>query len=131
MECQEIETKFGKKSIYVPSEKMLYVSKGRENEFICYQTVLCDRKKKDHDEHISCTARIRLLSNGTCERQNIHVQHTCHPHHECLVSDKTLMASISRKAESLRNDFGIDAARIPNRHIFQREVARYLKLKVM
>lgn len=59
MDYQIIKTKFGKDSVYVPSEKMLYVSKGRENEYICYQTILSDRKKKDHDMHIPCSARIR------------------------------------------------------------------------
>lgn len=70
MEYQIIKTKFGKNSIYVPSEKMLYVSEGRENEFICYQTVLSNRKKKGHENRNACNARIRCLRNGKCERQN-------------------------------------------------------------
>lgn len=124
MEFQKIKTKFGKESIYVPSEKMLYVSKGRESEFICYQSVLSDRKKKGNEMHLTCTARIRCLANGTCERQNVYVQHTSHPNHEKIVSDKQIMVNTIRKTEQLRDDYGDDAGRVPNRHIFQREVAR-------
>lgn len=40
MEYQIVKTKFGKDSVYVPSEKMLYVSRGRPNEFVCYQKVI-------------------------------------------------------------------------------------------
>lgn len=125
MEYQKILSKFGKESIYVPAEKMLYVSKGRTGEFICYQTVLADRKKKGHENHIKCSARIRCLPNGTCKRQNEYVQHTSHPNHERIVSDKQVMRNIVTKAEELRTNYVDDAGRMPNRHIFQREVARY------
>lgn len=128
MEYQITKTKFGKDSIYVPSEKMLYVSKGRQNEYICYQTVLSDKKRKEHEKHIQCSARIRCLPNGKCERQNMFVQHTDHPNHERIVSDKQIMNEIIQKAENLRINFPHDAHKVPNRHIFQREVARYGKL---
>lgn len=125
MEYQVIKTKFGKDSIYVPFEKMLYISKGRPNEYICYQSVLSDKKKKGHESHLPCSARIRCLPNGKCERQNVYVQHTAHPNHERIGSDKQIMNEICRKAETLRIDHPHDAHRVPNRHIFQREVARY------
>lgn len=130
MEYQVVKTKFGKDSIYVPSEKMLYVSKGRDNEFICYQTVLSDKKKKGHENHIACSARIRCLPNGTCERQNMYVNHSMHPDHADIVSDKKIMTNVIKKAKNLRADFPHDAHRIPNRHIFQSEVARYSKIDV-
>lgn len=126
MEYQVLKSKFGKDMLYVPSEKMMYVSKGREKEFICYQTILSDRKRKDHEKHLACTARIRCLLNGLCERQNVLVQHTSHPSHESIATDKQIMNSIIQKAENLRIDYSHDAHRVPNRHIFQREVARYL-----
>lgn len=131
MEYQIVTSKFGKDHVYVPSEKMLYVSKGRENEYICYQTILTDKKKKDHEKHLSCSARIRCLPNGKCERQNVFIQHTAHPNHERIVTDKQLMNEVLRKAENLRLDFPQDAHRVPNRHIFQRELARYFKLHVV
>lgn len=124
MEYQVIKTKFGKDSIYVPAEKMLYVSKGRNNEFICYQTILSDKKKKNHEKHVPCFARIRCLPDGKCERQNILVQHTDHPNHEIIGSDKQIMNEVIRKTENLRINYPHDAHRVPNRHIFQREVAR-------
>lgn len=123
MEYQIIKTKFGKDSIYVPSEKMLYVTKGRKDEFVCYQTVLTDPRKKKHGKHLACTARIRI-KNGLCERQNKHIPHTSHPNHEIIVSDKKIMRNVVAKCEALKRDHPEDAHKIPSRHIFQREIAR-------
>lgn len=131
MEYLVIKTKFGKDSIFVPSEKMLYVSKGREQEFICYQSVLADSKKKDQRNHIPCSARIRLLPNGTCERKNVFVPHSAHLNHESIVIDKKIMENVVQKAVKLRTDYAEDAYRVPNRHIFQREVARYSIIQIM
>lgn len=128
MEYQIIMTKFGTESIYVPSEKMLYIiSKGRKNEYVCYQTVLKSTNKKTHKEHIGCTARIQRLQNGLCERSNEHIQHTAHPNHEVLVSDKLIMKNIAKHCESYKTEDTEDAHKIPNRHIFQKEIARYIK----
>lgn len=83
------------------------------------------QKKKDHGNHIQCSARIRCLHNGTCERKNVFVQHSAHPNHESIVTDKKIMDNVAQKAIKLRTDYAEDAYRVPNRHIFQREVARY------
>lgn len=90
------------------------------------QTVLTCTKKKTHKEHIACTARIRQLQNGLCERANKHIQHTDHPNHEIIVSDKQIMHNIAQQCESLKTNQAEDAHKIPNRHIFQRQIARYI-----
>lgn len=95
MEYQIVKSKFGKEHLYVPSEKMLYTWKGRKNEYICYQHVLRDSKKKDHAKHIACTSRILRLSNGLCERKNVNIPHTAHPDHETIVTDKRIMENVT------------------------------------
>lgn len=126
MEYQIVKSKFGKDSIYVPCEKMLYVSKGRKDEYVCYQTILRNSKKKDYAKHLECTSRIRLLPNGLCERANINIPHSSHSDHEIIVSDKKIMENVTKKCIALKSDHQEDAFKIPNRHIFQREIARYI-----
>lgn len=124
MEYQIVKSKFGKELLYVPSEKMLYTWKGRKNEYICYQHVLKDSKKKNHEKHLACSSRIRRLSNGQCERINVNIQHSAHPDHEIIVSDKRIMEIVVQQCESLKENHPEDAHRIPNRHILQRQVSR-------
>lgn len=128
MEYQIVKSKFGKEHLYVPSEKMLYVWKGRNKEYICYQTVLRDSKKKDHLKHIACTSRIRRLSNRLCERVNVNNEHSAHPDHEIIASDKNVMENVFKKCQALQVDHPEDAQKVPNRHIFQREISRYYLL---
>lgn len=101
---------------------MLYVHKGRKNEYICYQDVLRSRKNQDHP---ACTSRIRRLTNGLCERVNKNIPHSPHPDHEVIVSDKKIMESVVQKCQALKLNHPEDAFKIPNRHIFQREIAKY------
>lgn len=125
MEYEIVKTKHGRESLYVPSEKMLYVSKGRKNEYICYQHVLRSQKKRDDTEHPMCTSRVRRLQNGLCERANVNIPHSHHPNHEIIVSDKNIMESVIQQCQALQLDHPEDAHRIPNRHIFQRNIAKY------
>lgn len=125
MEYQIVKSKFGKELLYVPSEKMLYAWKGRGDEYICYQHVLRDSKKKDHAKHLACKSRIRRLSNGLCERINVNIQHSAHPDHKIIASDKRIMEIVFQQCEILKENQTEDAHRIPNRHILQRQIARY------
>lgn len=88
--------------------------------------MLRDIKKADHGEHLACTSRIRRLPNGLCERVNVNIPHTAHEDHQIIVSDKKIMENVGRKCERLREDHPEDAHKIPGRHIFQREIARYM-----
>lgn len=127
MDYQIIKTQFGGEMVYVQDEKMLYVLKRDGNgapSYICYQTVLTDRKKKDNSSHIGCTARIRLLANGKCERMNLHIPHTAHPDHQILAADKNKMQNIKERCQYLKKNFPEDAHTIPNKRIFQREAMK-------
>lgn len=127
MECELIKTKFGGEMLYVPNEKMLYVYDCTRNDkrmFVCYQTVLANKKKKDHSIHSKCTSSVRLLPNGSCERMNVHIPHTTHPNHEIIAADKRKTQSMKEKCEYLKVNFTEDAHKIPNRRIFQREIVQ-------
>lgn len=123
MKYEIIKTKYGNESLYVPAEQMLYVSTGRKKDYICYQTVLRSQKNKDCQKHRACTCRIRRLANGLCYRLN--VLHSPHPDHKIIVSDKKIMESVLQKCATLKVHHAEDAYRVPNRHIFQREIAKY------
>lgn len=127
MDYQIIKSQFGGDMLYVPTEKMLYVLKRDANEvcsYICYQTVLTDKKKKNHSSHIKCNARVRLLTNGKCERMNVHITHTAHPDHQILSADKMKTRNMKEKCEYLKINFAEDAHKMPNRRIFQREIVK-------
>lgn len=118
-----MKSKFGAEILYVPSEKMLYMFDCERNGakiFVCYQKALADPKKKDHLNHIKCTSRVRLNSNGTCERFNI--GHKDHPDHGGLVADKKIVSNVKEKCQFLVKNFPEDAFKLPNRQIFQREL---------
>lgn len=126
MNFEIIKGKRGGDLLYVPSEKMLYVFKVERNgskEFVCYQTIMTDTKKKDHEEHIPCTSRIRLLSTDICERSSL--PHTNHPNHQIIADDKKKVAIMKQNCQHLRENHPEAAHKIPNRHIFQREIAKY------
>lgn len=82
---------------------------------ICCQTVLSDRKKKDHEKHLPYSARIRWLPDGKCGKQNIFVQHTAHPTHERI---EQIMDEIIKKLKI----FESITYMMLNRHFFQRNV---------
>lgn len=129
MDCEIIKTKFGGNLLYVPCEKMLYVhttDRNRVHVYVCYQTVLSDKKKKNHSNYCKCTSSVRLLSDKKCERMNIAIPHENHPNHEMLAADKRKMQNIKRNCQYLKENFMEDAHKVPNRRIFQREIAKYV-----
>lgn len=90
----------------------------------CYQMLLTNNKKKDHQSHKRCTSSVRLLPNGKCERMNVHIPHCTHPNHEKLATDKKKMQNMKEKCNYLKVNFAEDAYKIPNRRIFQREITQ-------
>lgn len=127
MNCEFIDGKQGGKLLYVPSEKMLYVSKcerGGSKIFVCYQTILTDRKRRDHSQQVPCTSRVRLVSDGTCVRQNVNIPHTKHPDHQIIAADKKKMLNMKEVCHNLRENHPETAHRNPTRYIFQREIAK-------
>lgn len=124
MEYRVIKSKFGNDLLYVPSERMLYKSKGRGDDFECYQKVLSDPKKQGHETHPKCGSGVRRLSNGLCVRINMNIPHTQHDNHEIIALDKERMNSMMARCEDLRINHREDAHRIPNRNIFQREMSK-------
>lgn len=125
MDCQMIKTQFGGDMIYVPCEKMLYVLKNNDpRSYICYQTVLTDNKRKKDLNHVKCNARVRLLADGKCERSNVHIAHTLHADHQKLAMDKMKMQNMKDQCQYSKANFPEDAHKIPNRRVFQREIAK-------
>lgn len=125
MDGELLKTKFGGNMLYVPSEKMLYVlEEGRNGVYVCYQTVLTHKKKKDRMNHCKCTSRVRLLPNGKCERMNVYISHNDHPDHEILAADKRRMQNMKGQCQYLKTNFPEDAHKMPNRRIFQQEMLK-------
>lgn len=122
MEYRVIKSKFGNDLLYVPSEKILYKSKGRGDDFECYQRVLSDPKKVGHEMQPRCGSGVRRLTDTLCER--IHAPHTDHANHEVIAADKERMNNMVSRCEDLKIHHREDAHRIPNRHIFQREISK-------
>lgn len=118
----------GSSLIYVPSEKLLYIlkSKRRGKEvYICYQSILFvpkKRKQRRNKDQSSCSARIRLLQDGTCEKMN--AEHTCHTDHEQIVRDMNKTNNMKAKCQTLKNNHPEDAHKISARNIFQREMKK-------
>lgn len=127
MECDLIKTKFGGNMLYVPSEKMLYVKESDRNgveTYVCYQTVLTHKKKKDRLSHCKCTSSVRLLPNGKCERMNAYIPHNAHPNHEVIAADKKRMGNMKEQCNYLKTNFPEDAHKMPNNRIFHREMSK-------
>lgn len=61
-------------------------SRGRYEEYICYQTVLGDPKKKNSEKIPKCTCRIKIeISSGNLLPKT--KPHTTHDNHEILYKD--------------------------------------------
>lgn len=127
MEYRFIEGIRGGQLLHVVSEDMLYVFKMERNgmrEYVCYQTILCTPKKKNNSnvDCVKCTARVRIRRDGTLEKMNI--QHTQHQNHDLLARDMNKRKNMKDAAKTLRKNHPQDAHKIPNRHIFQNELAK-------
>lgn len=120
----------GSRLLHIIAEDMLYVLKNKRNgneEYICYENILVAPKKKNKtkaNNSEKCTARVRILSDGTCERMGV-VGHSCHPNHASVRRDLQKSTNMKKNCQYLRDHFPEDAYRISNRHIFQREIAKY------
>lgn len=113
--------------MYVPAEKMLYTFSVKRNglrEFMCYQTVLSDPRKKNGPNAPKCTSSVRLMPDGKCQRMNEHIPHTEHADHQMIADDKKTMNSMTNQCRNLRLNHPEDAHKIPARHIFQHEIAK-------
>lgn len=106
--------------VYVISEKSLYVGKGSRNEcktFVCYQTVLNGKDKKQNQ----CSARITIDKNDVCKRNK--VQHSTHPNHENLFRDMETANSMKGLCKQLQELLGSSARKISTREIFNKKLA--------
>lgn len=127
MDCEIIKTKFGGNLLYVPAEQMLYTFNAERKglqEFVCYQTILADPRKKNSANVQKCTSRVRLLPNGKCQRMNENVPHTDHANHRMLAEDKKKMNNMIGVCQNLKINHPEDAYKIPVRHIFQHEISK-------
>lgn len=116
----------GSNLLYVSSQKMLYVLKVERNgskQYICYQTILSASKKNaDNNNQPCCTARVRILPDGTCEKMSL--PHTTHDNHEQVMADMNKINKMKTQCQSLKDDHADDARRIPTRHIYQRVISK-------
>lgn len=111
--------------LYVPQDKMLYVSKCRrrgQEEFICYQTILC-AQKKGNNENQKCTARVIVDDSSKCCVRN-KVPHSSHCNHEELMNIMETTNNIKEKCDILRKKFPILSKKIRPKDIFYDEVAK-------
>lgn len=80
--------RYGSILLYSYSDKCLYVKKSTrkcgQESWICYQSVLSDKKVKNSANIVKCTARVTIFNN-TGERNSI--PHTAHDSHEILFKD--------------------------------------------
>lgn len=115
----------GSRVLYVPQDKMLYVSKCKrrgQEEFICYQTILCARKK-ENNHHQKCTARVIIDDlSERCVRNK--VAHSNHCNHEDLINIMETTNNIKEKCTILRTKFPILSKKIRPKDIFYDEVAK-------
>lgn len=112
--------------LYDVKAKYLYYLKNERNGmkiYECYQSVLSKRKKKKANiDTRKCTARVRVTDDGRCE--TMYTCHTDHNNHEAIKRTAVKKRNMVIKCETLRDDFGEDANKIPVRNIFQREIAK-------
>lgn len=114
----------GSKLLHVLPEDMLYVLKYTRNgikEWVCYQTILSSPKKKTMNDEIKCTARVKEFQDGTFQMGK---PHTCHQNHRQIRSDMEKRNNMKANCSTVRLQYPEDAHRIPQRHIFQREIAK-------
>lgn len=111
--------------VWVPAHKCLYVkkeSRGGFHEYICYQTILCDPKKKDVASVIPCTCRIKIdISTGNLLPSK--KQHSSHANHELLFKDMNSKNKITDDVVAITEACKGLAVHVPINDIFTREIA--------
>lgn len=129
MEYRLVKGFRGSDLVYVLSEKCLYVYKRTRNgakHFICYQTVLSKPTKKPparKEDRCNCKGSIKLDPDGSLKVMSKHVAHN---NHESIMKDMKKAERIKERCRTLRDDYAEDAHRIPAKHIFHREIAKYV-----
>lgn len=76
-------------------------------------------EKKNNE--IKCTARVKEFQDGTFQMGK---PHTCHQNHRQIRSDMEKRNNMKANCSTVRLQYPEDAHRIPQRHIFQREIAK-------
>lgn len=111
--------------LWIVEEKCLYVKKdirSRGVEYICYQSILCDPKKKRSEDVIKCTARRIIDPHNKVTKNSI--EHSCHDNHELIHKDlmtrNTIIDTVTLLKE-LCQDLNIG---IPSQDIFTRELSK-------
>lgn len=119
----------GSDLVYVPSEKCLYVYKRTRDGakyFICYQTVLSKPTKRPparKEDRCDCKGSIKLNPDGSL---NVMSNHVTHNNHDSIMKDMQKAENIKKSCRTLRDEYAEDAHRIPAKHIFQREISKYI-----
>lgn len=133
MDCQMIKGfRDGTKLLYVPQEKNLYRlkcnRKNGQSDYICYQDILsrtANNKSARNEDRSFCNARVRVFASGNqCKRMN--ACHSGHHNHEHIFRDMEKLNNMKEKCEMLKNNYPEDASKISTRHIYQREIKKYV-----
>lgn len=134
MKCQIIKGfRDGVNLLYVPSEKFLYRFKANRNngekDWICYQTILAKstkNKRARKADRRPCSARVRTFANEKKKCKKMNVSHSSHEHHIQIMGDMKKLNNIKEKCQILRKEFPEDASLISTRHIYTREIKKYV-----
>lgn len=121
----------GSDLVHVLSHKCLFrFKRNKKNgarDFVCYQTILSKptkRKPSRNEDRCYCSASIRIYSNGKCK--TINGTHAAHNDHEALMRDMEKSDNIKKHCRLAKNQYAEDSHRLPGRHIFQREISKYV-----
>lgn len=106
----------GSKLLYTPTDGHLYVKKNIRNEktfYICYQTILCEGKKKKEEYNVitdktKCTARVLTDKKNKCWRNDI--KHTEHNDHRAIFDDLQSLNSMKSECKRLKETYTTSSA---------------------
>lgn len=117
--------RYGSILLYSYSEKCLYVKKstrkGGQESWICYQSVLSDKKVKNSENISKCTARVTMFNNA-CERNNI--AHTAHNSHEILFKDIVSKNNMIKTCRFLKENVGESSHKLSVNDIYCHEMKK-------
>lgn len=113
------------KIIWVPTDKCLYVRKESRrgcDEYICYQTILGDAKKKNILNIPMCTCRVKIdIATGKLLPRK--KSHTAHNDHELLYKDMKSKNKITDDVIAISEACKGLSIKVPINDIFTREIA--------
>lgn len=126
MEYVPIKGFRGGNLIYIPEDRHLYVrrtTKAGRVYFVCYDTVLTKRLKKQEPNFQECGARCTLNeSTGLCSKKAS--CHRDHENHDVIFRDLQSLNTMKDKCRYLAENFPFSARRIPIKEIFLAEMAK-------